>query len=98
MQNEHGLIKVGQSADPEVRRRKLQTLENCRIELVLKLPRKGHREGAIHRELKRFHIDGEWFEGTEEAREAIGRSIKSGCVLDWPFALDEVAAALWLDQ
>ena len=98
MQNEHGLIKVGQSVDPERRRRQLQTLENCRIALVLALRGKGHREGAIHRKLKKHHIDGEWFDGNDEAREAIGRTIKSGCVLDWPFAFDEAGANFWLDQ
>ena len=98
MQNEHGLIKIGKSVDPERRRLALQTQEHCRIELVLVLFGEGHREEAVHRRLKKYHIDGEWFDGDDEARAAIARNMKRKQVINWPFPFDEEASEAWLEQ
>lgn len=97
MQNEFGLIKIGQSVNPEERRLALQVEERCHIKLVLALPEKGHREKAIHRKVKDFNVGGEWFDGTEESQQAILKAIKLGLSLDWPYELNNKAADEWLE-
>ena len=98
MQNEHGLIKIGHSVDPEQRRRVLEIEERCKIALVFTLPEKGSREQAVHLKVKDYGLVGEWFEGTEEARASILKAVKRGLSLNWPYELDEVAAEVWLDE
>lgn len=98
MQNEHGLIKVGRSQNPEARRASLQRNNRCRVELILVLPGKGDREEATHRRIGKFRMEGEWYEGTANACAAVARTVKRGCVLSWPFAYNADAAELWLDQ
>lgn len=98
LQNEFGLIKIGKSVNPEKRRQELQSNEKCTIELVLLLPGKGEREKTIHRKLEEYHIEGEWFCGTEEARAAICKVVNRGITIDWPFKLDAIACERWLEQ
>ena len=98
MQNEHGLIKIGRSVNPEVRRSALEIGEHCRIEIVLVLDGKGPREKALHRQLERYRLYGEWFNGTAQARAAIGRTVKRGFDFTWPFELDVDGAEAWLSQ
>lgn len=97
MQNEHGRIKVGRSVDPERRRRQLQRLDQCQIEIVTVLADRGRRELAVHRALRKHHIDGEWFAGDEASRAAIVRVFRVGD-LRWPFSLAEAAAEAWLER
>lgn len=97
MQNEHGLIKIGRSVDPEQRRRQLQRLDQCKIELVKVLSSRGRREPAVHRALRKHHIEGEWFEGHDASRAAITRVLRAG-VLEWPFPLAESDSEAWLDR
>ena len=98
MQNEHGLIKIGRSVNPQKRRRTLQAIEHCKIELVITLVGKGGREEKIHRKLKKYHIEGEWFDGGNDARAAICRALNQTRAIDWPFKFDEIASDTWLDQ
>jgi T5orf172 domain len=98
MQNDHGLIKIGRSGDPEKRRRELEVSAGCRIALVLVVKDKGPREKAIHQKLKRHHRYREWFDGTDEARAAVSRLLNRREALSWPFALDDDAADAWLEQ
>ena len=84
--------------NPEVRRRSLQVQERCKIALVFVYPEQGSREEALHIKLDDYRIEGEWFEGSDEARVAIAKAVKRGCVLTWPFAYDEAGAEAWLDQ
>ena len=97
MQNEFGLIKIGQSVNPEERRLALQVEERCQIKLVLALSEKGNREKAIHRKVKDFNVGGEWFDGTKESQQAILKAIKPGLSLDWPYELNNKAADDWLE-
>lgn len=96
MQNEHGLIKIGHSKNPEKRRRALEQTEHCRIALVMVLQAKGPREEAIHRRLERFRIEGEWFEGHGDSRLAVEKVVNCGVPLEWPFILQGEAADAWL--
>lgn len=97
MQNEHGLIKIGRSVDPEQRRRQLQLLDQCQIKIVTVLAERGRREPAVHRALRKYHIDGEWFAGDVVSREAMVRVLRVGD-LRWPFSLAEAAAEAWLER
>lgn len=94
MQNEHGLIKVGRSIDPERRRHALEVGENCRIVLVLQVAKGGWQEERVHLALSAHRVVGEWFSGTQVSREAIAKVV--GQTLNWPFELDEAAAAGWV--
>lgn len=94
MQNEHGLIKIGRSIDPEKRRRVLETAYACGIRIVVVLRHQGDREEAIHMALAEHHIAGEWFEGHDLARANIQALLD--VEMRWPFALDQEAADDWL--
>ena len=98
MQNEHGLIKIGHSQNPEKRRRALEQTEHCSIALVMVLQAKGPREEAIHRRLERFRIEGEWFEGHADSRLAVEKVVNRGVPLEWPFILQDEAADAWLAE
>ena len=98
MQNEHGLIKIGRSVDPERRRRVLEAEERCRIVLVAVQENWGRFEEAIHIDMDDFRIMGEWFSGDAFARELA--LIHFGMPKDtkWPFELNQMAAEAWLDE
>lgn len=98
MQNEHGLLKVGRSADPERRRRTLETEEMCLIEIVAVQEDRGDMEEEIHLELDEFRIIGEWFSGCDDARELALIWFLQPDDTAWPFEFDEKAAAAWLDR
>lgn len=98
MQNEHGLIKVGRSVNPERRRRDLERSEQCRIALVHVLAAQGEREERVHLKLRRHLIEGEWFKGSSASRNAIAKELGLEPDLAWPFLFDRVAAAAWLER
>ena len=97
MQNEHGLIKIGRSIDPEFRRRQLQKQDKCKVEIVVVLSERGRREQAVHRALKIYRIEEEWFEGNDAARAAVTRTLRAG-ELQWPFPLAEVESEEWIER
>lgn len=97
MQNEFGLIKIGRSTNVMRRMRALQGTEMCRIQLVGIVEGAGHLEESTHIALDDFRLIGEWFDGGEDARNAIIQ------LLDmkgdkWPFDLAaKDAIDRWLD-
>ncbi|WP_425985756.1 GIY-YIG nuclease family protein [Brevundimonas sp. TWP1-2-1b1] len=98
MQNEFGLIKIGRSLNPELRRKNLQSNERCAIAIVAVLEKQGHLEEAIHLSLMDHAIEGEWFDGTAAARAAVIRAIPTLGACDWPFEHCANGAAEWLDE
>jgi hypothetical protein len=97
MQNQFGCIKVGRSVDPWERRRNLCVTQHCKVELVAAFEGGGEDEEAIHIELEDFRLEGEWFEGTGEARAAVE------CIFhlepaEWKFDHDAEGTAQWLDH
>lgn len=96
MQNEFGCIKIGRSIDPWKRLTTLRHTEHCRVELVAAFEGGGEDEEAIHIELNKFRLAGEWFEGCDAARVAIQDifDIEPG---DWKFTHDPQAAENWLE-
>lgn len=97
MQNEFGCIKVGRSVDPWERRRNLCQSEHCKVELVAAFEGGGEDEEAIHIELDEYRLEGEWFDGTGEARAAV-ESIFQMHPSEWKFDHDPDGAAKWLDH
>jgi hypothetical protein len=57
-----GAIKIGRSNDPDRRIKDLQTGNPYKIKLIQVLENKGHLEKALHKELKKFKIQLEWFD------------------------------------
>ena len=97
MQNEFGCIKIGRSVDPWERRRALQHTEHCTVELVAAFEGGGEDEEAIHIHLHDHRLEGEWFDGSDEARAAVHRIFELD-PSDWKFAHDPDGAAKWLDH
>jgi hypothetical protein len=97
MQNQHGLIKVGRSLDPELRRRALEYSEECSISLVLVRPNEGHREEEVHLQLGEHRVAGEWFDCTPQARRAIEAALAPDQCVAWPCTLDRAGAKAWLE-
>ena len=57
-----GNIKLGISSNPENRVAQLQTGNSSQLELVAYKPAKSFKdEKVLHREMKKYHIRGEWF-------------------------------------
>lgn len=97
MQNEFGCIKIGRSVDPWQRRINLRQSEHCCVELIAAFEGGGEEEEAIHIELDRFRLEGEWFDGADDARTAI-EHIFGADKLQWQFAHDPAGAGKWLDH
>jgi len=98
MQNEHGLIKIGRSDDPERRRRSLETEEMCRIAIVAVQENWGEFEEEIHIDMGECRVLGEWFEGDDFTREMSLIHFNLPPVTPWPFEYDIEAAGAWLDR
>jgi hypothetical protein len=56
-----GHIKIGRSVDPQRRIRALQTGSPHKLKLVHYFEGLGWREPALHEELSRWRVEGEWF-------------------------------------
>jgi len=97
MQNEFGCIKVGRSVDPLGRRYALRQTERCQIELVIAVQGGGEDEEGIHYRLRKHHLVGEWFAGTDAARDAVVKEFQP-LAIDWKFKHDPDGAAEWLDH
>ena len=96
MQNQFGLVKIGQSYEPQKRCRELQKTDECSIVIVAILEGRGHEEEEIHWSLRQHRITGEWFEGDERALNVIKRQMKLPKATVWPFAFQPTAAAQWV--
>lgn len=96
MQNAHGLIKIGRSSTPTRRRLQLEQQTHCPIEIISVLPAFGHHEERVHLLLSQFSLGGEWFSGSQEAKDAINAALNT--TLTWLYPLDAQAAELWLEK
>lgn len=97
MQNEFGCIKVGRSVDPWARQYALRQTERCQVELVIAVEGGGEDEEGIHYSLRKHHLVGEWFAGTDAARKAVVKEFRP-LTLEWKFDHDPEGAAEWLDH
>ena len=57
-----GMIKVGRSKNPKKRLQSLQTGCGNRLKLIAVFEGQGWREKEIHRDLREFRKEGEWFD------------------------------------
>ncbi len=71
MQNMHGLIKIGRSANPVQRQRQLRSEGQCAVDIVATFPASGHLEELAHTHLERHRVALEWFRGDPVARRVI---------------------------
>lgn len=97
MQNEYGCIKIGRSIDPWKRRLDLCRTECCQVELIAAFEKSGEDEEVIHVELESFRLEGEWFDGVENARRAI-EYIFGIDPAEWKFAHDPNGADQWINH
>ncbi|WP_072383710.1 GIY-YIG nuclease family protein [Novosphingobium sp. NDB2Meth1] len=95
MQNEFGCIKIGRSIDPWRRVHALRQSEHCRVELIAAFEGGGEDEEAMHIELDAHRLEGEWFDGCDEARKAVSEIFGSEH-LEWKFEHDPVGRERWL--
>lgn len=98
MQNCHGLLKVGVSANPADRLARLRQQLRCEIAIVAVLEHGADLEEVFHIKLRRFRRIGEWFGGTSRAREAVAELFDLGADFTWPHAYDRQAAQAWLAE
>lgn len=99
MQNEFGFIKIGRSVDVERRRLTLQTTERCKISVVEEFAGCGDLEEDLHIEMADFHVAGEWFDGSDEARDALSGFIGADDPpIEWPYKNDQDMAVAWLQH
>lgn len=96
MQNMHGLIKIGRSADPIQRQRQLRKQARCAVDLVATFPNAGHFEEWVHVQLDAHRAALEWFKGDDAARLAIEDLF--GAPLEWPYAHHADDAAAWIER
>ena len=67
----NGPIKIGTAVDPEKRLNNLQIGNHKKLNLIAVIPGKSGLESKIHRDLKGFRRDGEWFNPTTEVLDYI---------------------------
>lgn len=93
MQNMHGLIKIGRSANPVQRRQQVRQQAQCAVDLVATFPNAGHFEEWVHAQLETHRVALEWFNGDEPARLAVEDLF--GVQMQWPYALHADHAVAW---
>lgn len=97
MQNHVGLIKIGRSASVEARRKAIGFTQRCNVSLVAVINDEGDHEEAIHAALDDYRIIGEWFDGTDQARQAVVVEAGLDPATEWPVALaDDEVVEMWL--
>lgn len=96
IQNDHGLVKIGRSADVHSRVSALRSIDRCEIEIVYVFPGQGDHEEAAHLALANIRVTGEWFSGEPRALSRIKQYFKLPSDFQWPYSLDKRAAAKWL--
>lgn len=96
-QNHVGLVKVGRSANVGQRKIQVQSDARCRIEIVHIYHFAGDNEEWLLDRLARFRLTGEWFDGSADMKAELASATQNQN-LNWPFPLDEQAAAIWLTE
>ena len=86
MQNQLGLIKIGQSSSVERRRKRIERDDLCQARIVFVANNMGYKEKLLLRRLTSSQIIGEWHDGDEETRFLIARFFRSKS-LSWRFDL-----------
>jgi len=61
-----GPIKIGTAVSPEERLKQLQIGNHEKLNLIAIIPGDSSLENKIHRDLRKFRRDGEWFDATTE--------------------------------
>lgn len=56
-----GSIKIGRSDHPQIRLKQLQTGAAFELKLLAIIDGAGHLEKQIHKQLKEYRLQGEWF-------------------------------------
>lgn len=95
MQNAYGLIKIGRSKNPEIRRCQIEQSTHCEVVLINTAPQCGHLEEWIHRQLEEYRVCGEWFNGSQELHLAVERLFRMK--FEWPYKYNQLDAENWLD-
>jgi hypothetical protein len=95
MQNEHGLIKVGRSENPERRVIEVQKAARCKVSLIAAYPGSGHFEEWIHVRMENYAIGFEWFDGTQKSKDALASLFDIH--LPWAYALG-AGAQDWIER
>ncbi len=72
-----GRIKIGISGDVATRLAQLRTGAGAPVNLIAAVNGDEEIEKALHRKLRAFHIDGEWFRDCAETRAAIQNSLNN---------------------
>lgn len=99
MQNHLGLIKIGRSANAELRRRRLEVADVCEIKIIRIFEDKGNKEAKIHSRLSWYRAFGEWYYGDEIARWEISKCTGLPRNVEWPYPLaDDDAIDNWLER
>lgn len=98
MQNHVGLIKIGRSVSVEARCKAIESSHGCNIKLVAVFQGAGAREDEIHRALDEYRRLGEWFDGIDQARQAVIIEVGLDPETVWPIKLaDNETVDGWLD-
>lgn len=98
MQNQLGLIKVGQSSSVERRRTRIERDDLCQVRIVFIANNKGAREPSLLKLLASIQIVGEWHDGDEDTRLLITQFLRRKG-LPWQFELasdDQIDS--WIDR
>ena len=95
MQNEHGIVKIGRSDNPERRTLEVQKAARCKVSLIATFPDAGHFEEWLHIQMDAFAIGFEWFEGTQQSRDALASLL--GIDLQWVYPSSGNAQA-WTER
>jgi hypothetical protein len=61
LNSENSTVKIGWSEDPEFRAKSLQTGNHAELTLLGKIPGGRNREKSLHRRLREYHVNLEWF-------------------------------------
>ncbi|MFM0046327.1 GIY-YIG nuclease family protein [Paraburkholderia sediminicola] len=95
MQNEHGIVKIGHSENPERRMVEVQKAARCKVSLIATFPDAGHFEEWVHIQMADFAIGFEWFEGTQKSKNAL--VLLLGIDLQWAYPFSGGAQA-WMER
>tara|TARA_Y100000310_G_C20334261_1_gene646713 strand:+ start:381 stop:680 length:300 start_codon:yes stop_codon:yes gene_type:complete len=80
-----GMIKIGRSKDPQKRLKQLQTGNPNKLKLIASFEKEGWKEKALHEELSRYRLEGEWFDHAciGSIPDYLYEKIKWGSLDDW---------------
>jgi hypothetical protein len=89
MQNHIGLIKIGKSKQVEARKRQIEKVDLCTLEIVKVLYELGNDEPFYHSVFRKNRAVGEWFYGDKKALKKASSFFLLGRNFVWPYVLAE---------